>query len=215
MSNKFNKINKTSIIAFLIVIFLFYGLLAQAADFRFGFEYGWFFPIDSSLYDGRDSLQFPEIKEGIYWPNGWGVEFSQRLISPQNRFLSYGVRTSPLEPRGDDRFHLRYNLPLTISLRYDFQKDRKALFHPYLAAGIGLYYTSREFERIRPPLVIDKVDRQTPIGPLFTAGLEILRTNIKITVEFRYEIFHLKETFSGSGDDGIGGGASLGIGVIF
>lgn len=197
--------------------FLFIASQTQAADFQFrlGFEHGVLFPIDSSLYDGKDSLQFPGLKEGLYWPNGWGIEFSQRLISPQNRFLAYGVSTGQLEPRGDDRYHLRYNIPFVLSLRYDFEKDREAFFHPYVAGGIGLYYTVRNFERTSPPIVIEKVDHQAPIGPLFTAGIEILRNRVKIVTEFKYEVFILKETFDGSGDNGTGGGASLSIGLIF
>lgn len=208
-----------AILIAVIFAFLFIVSQTQAADFqfRFGFEHGVLFPIDSSLYDGKNSLQVPGLKEGLYWPNGWGVEFSQRLISPQNRFLSYGVSStvSGFELRAGDRYHLRYNLPLAVSARYDFQKDREAFIHPYVVAGLGVYYTVRVFERTAPPTVTEKVDRQAPIGPMLAAGIEILRTRVKIVTEFKYEVFTLKETLKGSGDNGTGGGASLSIGLIF
>jgi hypothetical protein len=203
-----------------VLISFFLVSRTQAADFRFGFEHGVLFPITPSLYDGSDSVQFPGFKEGLYWPSGWGIELTQRLISPQNRFLAYAIVDGVFARRerengGTDRYHLQYNLPLVLSLRYDFQRNREALFRPYLTAGLGLYYTVRYFERTNPPEVIERVDRQAPIGPMFTAGLELLRTRIKIITEFKYEGFILNETFEGSGDNGTGGGASLSLGVIF
>lgn len=201
------------------IAFLFIASQTQAADFQFrlGLEHGVLFPIDSSLYDGKNSLQVPGLKEGLYWPNGWSVEFSQRLISPQNHFLSYGVSStvSGFELRAGDRYHLRYNLPLAVSARYDFQKDREAFIHPYVVAGLGVYYTVRVFERTAPPTVTEKVDRQAPIGPMLAAGLEVFQTRVKMLIELKYEVFHLEETFKGSGDNGTGGGPSLSIGVTF
>jgi len=207
----------TPLLTGILVAVLFQIAQTEAADFqfRFGFEHGVLLPSNASLYDNKNSVQFPEFKEGLYWPSGWGIEFSQRLISPQNRFLVYGLTTGQLEPRGEDRYHLRYSLPLVFSVRYDFEKDRKAIFHPYVAGGLGLYLTGREFEQTRPPVVIDKVDRQAPVGPMFTAGMELLRTGVKGVVEFKHEIFFLNETFEGAGDNGTGGGTSLSIGVIF
>lgn len=187
-----------------------------AAEVRLGLEHGLLLPADESFYDGRDSIHFLGLKEAVKWPKGWGLEFSQRLHSPQNRLFRYGARTGGLQPRGADRYHLRYSAPLVLLVRYDFQREgREALLRPYLGAGLGAFYTARVFERTIPPTVIEKVDRQAPIGFASAAGIELLRTSVKILIELRYEVFSLEESFPGSGDDGTGGGTSMSIGVIF
>jgi hypothetical protein len=46
-------------------------------------------------------------------------------------------------------------------------------------------------------------------------GVEIFPTRGKAFMELKYELFELEETFSGSGDNGTGGGLSLSVGVSF
>ncbi len=207
-----------AILVFVTVFSIFPALSAQAADFRLGLEHGVLFPTNSSLYDNKDSVHFLGLKERWVRANGWSVESSQRLISPINKVLAYAVSSGAPQPRGDgsnDLYHLRYIFPLTFSLRYDFERSVNSIFHPYITTGLGIYITEREFERTEPSNVIEEVDGQTPIGPIFTAGLEIFKTSIKMIVELKYEVFTLKETFTGSGDNGTGGGTSLSIGATF
>lgn len=210
------RIHKATILTVLMILFFIATSRVYAADFRFGFEQGVLLPIDSSLYDNRNSIPFPGFKEGMYWTNGWGIEFSQRLISPQNRSLGFGISTGHRVARGSDRYHLQYSIPLVLSLRYDFKKSEAAFFRPYIAGGLGLYRTVRTFERIQEEAtVIEETDAQSPLGTLFTVGMKLRGARVDVVAELKYELFKLKETFEGSGDQGTGGGTSVSIGIIF
>jgi hypothetical protein len=201
----------------IVVVLLCSVSYAQAREWRagFGMEHGALFPASSAVYDNNDTVYFWGIKEGLYWVNGWGVELSQRFVSPQNEFLGAGASTGERKKRANGLYHLRYNLPLGFLARYDFQKRSNAFFRPYIGAGISLYYTVKSFEETEPPTLREKDDRQWSSGPLLMCGVEIFPTRGKAFMELKYELFELEETFSGSGDNGTGGGLSLSVGVSF
>ena len=196
-----------SVVLFFLVMQLNGYLHAQESNFRIGIEHGSLFPVDSSLYDDKDSVYYFGLKQGLYLDNRWSIEFSQRYISPQNGFLKAGKSTGQAVPRDGGLYHLEYDVPLSITARYDLREQIGLSFRPYFASGIALHYTKRRIDQVS--------DVQWTAAPLLVAGVEIFQAKIKAAVEVKYETFNLKSTSSGFDAGGTGGGLSFGVGVIF
>lgn len=192
----------------LMILSLSVTSVAFGGGLEMGVEAGWFHPLSGEGYG--DTQLFPGLKQQIALNHRWAIRLTERYIVWEKGWTATGTDAGASTRVSGETYARRF-IPLLLSLLHRFQGP----WHPYLGAGVGIYFVRTRLQEWQEGLTQTWSDRQTRFGVHLLAGLIPLQRAPWFSIEVGAEWVPLYEVRAGYGDGGKGGSLGVAAGIRF